>query len=296
MTRILLKVWAAILCVVITVGCLSGCKNQKDETDYVLPQNNIKCLYYNERDFKQSITLADSVKTDDRDIKGGIVPHHLLADGMIASFFKAVSMKKYDYVVVVAPNHKRIGSLQVNTAKGNWETPFGVLSGGEDIIGSLIDEGTAGNNRSLMEEEHSISSLVPYIKYYQPDTKIVPLLLHGNLGLENSIELGRLINRKMKDKNYLLIASVDFSHYLSVEKADKMDEITLKAIKETDLKAISRMNNDNLDSPPSVITLLAVMNENSINNMCLTGHDNSARIAHQYSTSTTGYFTMFFYK
>jgi AmmeMemoRadiSam system protein B len=296
MLRTLYKAGVVSLFVIITVVCLSCCRNQVDERGYVLPQDNIKCLYYNERDFKRSVTLADSAKSYDRDIKGGIVPHHLLAHEMIASFFKAVSIKKYDYIIVVAPNHDRIGSLKINTAKGNWETPFGVLNAGEDIIGSLVDEGTAGNSRSLMEKEHSISSLVPYIKYYQPDCKIVPLLLHGNLGMENSIEFGRLISKKMKDKNYLAVASVDFSHYLSVEKADKMDEITLKAIEERDLKAISRMNNDNLDSPPGIITLLTIMNENSIKNMFLLEHNNSAKIARQNSSSTTGYFTMFFYK
>ncbi len=292
MTKVLFK----IIITVITILSLAACSGQADKKSYVLPEEGIKCAYYNEKDFSASLKIAENVKPQSNNIRGGIVPHHLLADGMIASFFKALSGNKYDYIVVVAPNHKRIGKSSINTTKKSWSTPFGTLNSSKDIIESFIKEGLAAENPALMEEEHSVSSLIPYIKYYFPDSKIIPLIIHGNYGLANSKNLGRIINKKMSDKDYLMIASIDFSHYLTPEKADKMDEITLKAIQERNLNAISRMSNDNLDSPPSLMTFLTIMDGIGATKSDILGHDNSARISKQQSTSTTSYFTMVFYK
>jgi AmmeMemoRadiSam system protein B len=251
----------------------------------------IRCRYYNEVEFMQSIRVANKVEPYAGDIAGGIVPHHLLACDLIASFFKKVSRENYECVVVIAPNHKREGIQLVNTALENWSTPFGVLECDGDLTKSLTDLKLADNKPRLLEEEHSISSLVPYIKYYLPDVKIVPILLHGNYGLKNSIELGNRINGIISKKKSLVIASVDFSHYLTPQKADLMDEVTLRALKERDLEVISKMTNDNMDSPPSIMTFLTVMKGIGTSELKLLGHDNSARIAKTYSDSTTSYFT-----
>jgi hypothetical protein len=290
------KPFNKILLIVLLSFSLAACNSQADKKSYVLPEDNLKCAYYNEKDFMVSLKIAEKMKVHQGEIKGGIVPHHLLADGMIASFFKALSGQKYREIVVVAPNHKRLGKSSVNTSIKSWNTPFGTLASSKDIIQSFVSEGLAADNPGLMEEEHSISSLVPYIKYYLPDTRIIPLLIHGNYGLPNSENLAGIIKKKMGDRKFLIIASVDFSHYLTPEKADIMDEITLKAIGDRNVTAISRMTNDNLDSPPSMITLLTVMKELGANNYDVLGHDNSARITKQFSTSTTSYYTIVFYR
>jgi len=251
----------------------------------------IRCIYYNDSEFMQSIMNANKTEPYAGNVVGGIVPHHLLACDLIASFFKTVSGGNYDYVVVIAPNHKREGSRLINTAFESWSTPFGVLESDSELVKSITELKTAESKAVLLEEEHSVSSIVPYIKYYLPGAKIVPILLHGNYGLKKSIELGHEIYSNISQRKALVIASVDFSHYLPPEKADKMDEITLRAIKTWDINAISQMTNDNMDSPPSIMTLLTVMKDAGADELKLLGHDNSARIAKTYSDSTTSYFT-----
>lgn len=151
----------------------------------------------------------------------------------------------------------------------------------------------AAENAALMEEEHSISSLVPYIKYYLPESKIVPLLLHGNY--TSSVKLGELLSDMLsKDSKIAVIASVDFSHYLDVEKADKIDKETLAAIKNTDIENISRMGNDNLDSPPSIITLISAMEKTDAGNPIVLSHGNSSDITGTGADYTTGYYTVIY--
>jgi MEMO1 family protein len=256
----------------------------------------LACKFYTESDFIRSVQNAAPSGIDAGRIIGGIVPHHLLADSLIAPFFSALSAAKPEIVFIAGPNHKRIGRKKINTGSWDWQTPFGVLEADDDTVKRLADSCDAGEDFDLMEDEYSISGLIPYIKYYMRDAKVVPILLHGNLGIEDSKRLAGEIRNAAGNKRWIIIGSIDFSHYLPTTAADRMDEITLKAIKTRDFEALNHMGNDNLDSPPTVMTLLEIMKGEGANEMKLLGHSNSARITGIDSDSTTSYFTLLFTK
>jgi AmmeMemoRadiSam system protein B len=105
------------------------------------------------------------------------------------------------------------------------------------------------------------------------------VLLHGSYTKEQSMELGTLLAEFAADRSdVVILASIDFSHYLDVIKADKMDEMTLAAISSWNLDKLSMMSNDNLDSVPSVITLLTAMDIIGARDIDVTGHGNSSAI------------------
>lgn len=265
----------------------------------------LQCRYYCEKEFNQSVDSAQSVDINAKElsdsgcpaeIKGGIVPHHLIAGGMIASFFKTISAEQFEVVVVIAPNHKGTGVKTVHTGNWSWQTPFGILEADTDVVNSLIDSKIADINFDLLQDDHSIAGLVPYIKYYMPDSKIVPIMLHGNFGLQEAQKLGQNLHEKLEKehKKSVIIASVDFSHYLPLEKAEQMDEISIKAIENRDINLIQHFNNDYMDSPPSIIALLSAMDASGAEYMKILGHSNSDRITCARSSETTSYFTVVF--
>jgi AmmeMemoRadiSam system protein B len=261
--------------------------------------SRLRCMHYNEKEFLDSVSLA--AKTDlehspaSGQVIGGIVPHHLLAANMIAEFFWTLAQEPPDTLVVVGPNHRRIGFNELHTSTLNWVTPFGVLETDIGLTNNLMEELNASQNDALMELEHSISSLVPYIKYYLPETKIVPILLHGNYSLEDSKKLGEFLSEAMKDdEGIMVIASIDFSHYLDTDTANRMDAITLEAIESRDTLALIRMTNDNLDSPPSILTLLSAMDGVGAVGPDVIGHNNSFGISGTSPDYTTSYYTMLF--
>ncbi len=289
------------------IGICSGCgvyaaDKQTISADY------IKCSSYEEKTFMASIGAASASKAEaggisggipggiPRGISGGIIPHHLLASDMIAAFFKTLSEESPDVIVVIGPNHKRAGASKLYTSGLDWETPFGVLEADESITDFLINGKNAAESRDLMEEEYSVSALIPYIRYYMPQTKIVPILLSGNYSLKNSINLGEDLAAQFGDRKGIIVASVDFSHYLPLETAEEMDEITLRAITDNDLVQISKMGNDNLDSPPSIISLLAAMDMLGVKNLKILDHSNSDLIGKSFSKSTTSYFSIIYWK
>ncbi len=301
-----------LLPIVVTVLILAGlitCYAAKDDSKTVNHETinsgttisktknsgTIGCIYYNPEDFKKSVSNVPKRQMDQLKIKGGIVPHHLLASRMMADFFKVLSSQTPEVVVVIGPDHKGLGAGEVSTADLDWSTPYGILQVEKELVGRLADKKSAQIENGLFVEEHSISVLVPYIKYYLPKAKILPLLIKGNRSLEKSIELGQEMAKLVASRNYIIIASVDFSHYLEAMQADKMDELTLKVIENRDLQTMSRMGNDNLDSPPAVISLLASMDAAGAEKFIVLGHNNSARISGANTGSTTSYFTMVFY-
>ncbi|MGE5614602.1 MAG: AmmeMemoRadiSam system protein B [Bacillota bacterium] len=267
--------------------------------------SSLRCIHFNEKDFRNSIALAGdetggasgagNAGYPAGSVAGGVVPHHLLAGKMIAQFFRTLSESSPDTIVIIGPNHDRIGMNKLHTSSLDWATAFGILETDRNIAESLVNELGASENTKLMETEHSISSLAPYVKYYMPTTKIVPILLHGNYTLAESEKLGEFLAGIMKNNaGIVVIASVDFSHYLDADTAEKMDKITLDAIISRDAAAISRMGNDNIDSPPSILSLLCIMDEIGAIGPEITAHDNSFGITGGGAECTTSYFTMFF--
>lgn len=263
------------------------------------PASILHSIHYTEKDFFKSVKAAANMKTEPVDntdlIVGGVVPHHLLAANMIAEFFQTISLDPPETIAVIAPNHRRIGMKGLHTSSLDWRTAFGILEADRELAGGLIDELGAAENDSLMELEHSVSGLVPYIKYYLPDTKIVPILLHGNYSASDSKKLGAYLADAVQDNpEIMVIASIDFSHYLDTDTADQMDGITLKAIESRDTQSLIRMGNDNIDSPPSILALLSSMDGLGAEGPLVTGHSNSFIIAGGGADYTTSYYTMLF--
>lgn len=296
------KIFVALMAVVVILSAAPALVREEEAKPDVAAERpaasepKLACKYYVDSDFKRSVLNVRPQETVDGQLLGGVVTHHLLADSMIAPFFLTLSAADPEIVFIVGPNHKRVGREKIHTGGWGWQTPFGVLEADAEAVESLIESCSAGESFDLLETEHSISSLVPYVKYYMPGAKLVPVLLHGNYGMEASIELARKIREAAGNRKWVVIGSIDFSHYLPPETAERMDEITLKAIEAENLEELSRMGNDNLDSPPSLMTLLSVMKDEGDYEMKVTGHSNSSEIAGLYSDSTTSYFTILFFR
>lgn len=284
----------AVVVLLMIAGEYTAACNVFPKVKYVKPQ--LTCRYYNERDFKLSLEHKGIIDLPEGiTIKGGITPHHLLAGGMIADFFRVVSLSNPDVVIIIGPNHSGDGVKSVHTASADWNTPFGVLRADAEIIGSLLESGMAAEDPELMEQDHSISALIPYVKYFMPDATTVPLMMTGTDKIETAAGLGKKLGQMTDGRRALIIASVDFSHYLSLEKADEMDEITKKALLKRDIQHIRTMNNDYMDSPVSIITLLCAMEEMGAENQRIIAHDNSARISRTSFDNTTSYFTVVYW-
>jgi AmmeMemoRadiSam system protein B len=124
---------------------------------------------------------------------------------------------------------------------------------------------------------------------------VVPIILSSKHDIKKSEKLA-LGLKNLVDDHTIVLASVDFSHYLPSYVAPQKDVVTKQALEKFDYETISKLNNDYLDSPPSIIALLKTMENLPATHMTMVSNTNSGVLLHQEVQSSTSYFTYIFKK
>lgn len=185
-------------------------------------------------------------------VYGGIVSHHLLANIDMARFFYEFSDQEIDRVIIMGPNHFYPTSFPALSTSYDYETPFGAVRLDTDYIAGLQNEKLIQLNEGVVDTEHAISSLVPYVAHYLPDAELVPIILTRNA--PEDLLKGLADYFKMNNtENTIVVASVDFSHHLYSNASALHDLRSVSAIKSFDLESIPEVE---LDSPQSISILL----------------------------------------
>jgi len=162
------------------------------------------------------------------------VPHagYIFSGQICADGFKQVANQKFDFVVILGTKHTNSNIEKVSLYAGNgFRTPLGTSLVEKNIIHSLkkADPTDCMLDKSLHESEHSIEVMVPFIQVVFPKTKIVPVVV-GAQDIQTCIRFGQALAKILKNKNALIIASSDLSHYPSAADANMVDRETLSAI------------------------------------------------------------------
>jgi len=242
-------------------------------------------------------SLPDAVSQDysKLNIRGGVVNHHLLADQLIAEFFAIIALNEPDIVILVGPNHSGEGLESIHTSVWDYSTPFGDLRINRELINYLIKEEQVGYNYQLAEVEHSMNALIPYIKYYLPNVELVPVILSSAVDINKVSMIAERLSDKVKDQKVLVVASIDFSHYLPLEEADQKDIITKELMLNRDYNRLRLLNDDYLDSPASAVFLLRMVEHLGSNAQSVINQGNSARIYPSEYNNTTSYMTIIYF-
>lgn len=140
-----------------------------------------------------------------------------------------------DICIILGPNHTGMGRPYAINTEGSWETPLGEVQ-----IESILGKEILNASRLIEEDsvahrfEHSIEVQVPFLQYFKPDIKIVPIVIGG----ERFDEIGQAIADSIKkySKDVLIIASSDMTHYEPHESATKKDNLAIEAILRLDEK------------------------------------------------------------
>lgn len=135
-------------------------------------------------------------------------------------------------VIVLGPNHHGGGSRISLMNEGSWEMVLGpvpmnpplaklILAHAPDI--KVDDEAHLA--------EHSIEVQVPFLQFKQPDLKLVPIVI-SMISFATCYEIGLAIAGAVKQFNreVLIVASTDMSHYESRDSASRKDRLALERI------------------------------------------------------------------
>lgn len=227
-------------------------------------------------------------------VRGGIIPHHLFPGFILADFFHRLSSQNPRTIIIIGPNHFERGNYPALTSSYSWETPFGIVKPNEETISSLVADSDISVDESVLPNDHAVAGILPFVNYYLPDTRVVPILLSGRM-TEGEIRVLAENLLQYIDSDTVVIAPVDFSHYLNSRQAQEKDEVTLSIMRRFDYTTLFTLNNDYLDSPPSIAVLLLIMQKLGSENMDLLHHTNSGQMQKNDHIETTSYFSTAYY-
>ncbi|MBQ2823485.1 MAG: AmmeMemoRadiSam system protein B [Oscillospiraceae bacterium] len=262
--KMLLKKITALFCCGIILSAAGGCSVEdvnentvqsetvsavNEASSSVKEEKMLHCTYYDFHNFNLHLSSAVTYDTDE-EILCGTIPHHLLAGNLIAGFMHtaALSREKTDTVVIAATMHFTENS-PLCTSYLDWDTPFGTLECDESITSRFEQTMGAVTDDDMAELDHGISALIPYVKYYFPDSEIAFLLIDNRASKNTPDTLSDLFTEIASEKDCLFLFSADFSHYLEPHETELHDKQTLEAVMSWDFDTVASMTDSNVDSP-----------------------------------------------
>lgn len=186
---------------------------------------------------------------------GIILPHHLVAAPLIASTLEEAKRHApeggWRRVVIIGPDHLHRATAGAVTTHGVWKTPYGTLLPDDAFITHLEKQGVAVDE-TVFDADHSISTLVSFIKRSLPGAKIVPIMVNSRLSIDHPIP--DLIDLDGGPGPTLFIASVDFSHYLPDRVARLHDRMSRAVLSSREY--LSDLDDLEVDSAESLLVFL----------------------------------------
>jgi AmmeMemoRadiSam system protein B len=154
--------------------------------------------------------------------------------GVIAP--RAFKGMECDLVVVVSPLHSYADHPLLTSAHRAYTTPLGFV----EIDSQAVDQLTEVLHKSGGEQlykvandrEHSLEIELPFLQRALAGTfKLLPLMLHTQ---EKNVaeNIGVSLAKVLKDRNFLLVASTDLSHFYPQNVAQRLDKEMLRQMAE----------------------------------------------------------------
>jgi MEMO1 family protein len=239
-----------LMAAVITTAC--GQENKKgDEAMFIIRKPAVAGTFYpGDKKGLETEVLGYINNAKPEEVNGriiGIVSPHAgyVYSGPVAGFaYKLIMGKKYETVVVISPSHQEFfrGCSVYNGDA--YETPLGQIKVDKETAKSiankveniyLSDKGHRINGMG----EHALEVQLPFLQVALGEFKIVPIVI-GDQNEENCRALGNVLGEVLKDKNALIVASSDLSHYHPYSEAQKIDRSSIECFEKGDLKGMLR--------------------------------------------------------
>jgi len=202
-------------------------------------------------------------EAEKEDIVGLLAPHagYIYSGAVVGAVISKVQFK--DTFIILGPNHTGYGKPFSVMTEGRWKTPLGEVEIDSELASKLVSLSEyLKEDIEAHEFEHSIEVQVPFLQYFRPKVKIVPIILSlGNGDIYKQI--GRDIVQALSSfkREAVIFASSDMSHYEPQGEAKKKDQLAIEAMINLDqdelLKRVEEENISMCGYAPAVAMLTA---------------------------------------
>jgi len=230
-----------------------------------------------------------------------IVPHagYIYSGQVAAHAYKQIEGMHFDTVVMIGVSHRMPFRGAAIYKSGAYETPLGTVKVDDELTSELMSQ------TDILEFypdadaiEHSLEVQVPFLQVVLSDFKIVPILMRDWSGMI-SHAISDALAKVMKDKNVLIVASTDMSHYHPYKEAVSMDDVALTSIKRMDIEQLDddlASGEAELCGAGGVIVTLMTAKKLGAEGIEILKYANSGDVTGDKSDGVVGYFSAVIYQ
>ncbi len=170
-------------------------------------------------------------------IGGLVVPHagYMYSGPVAAHAYRALAADGLpEAYVIIGPNHTGFGP-GVATLGMDFDTPLGVAKLDRKLYEAVTAMGVP-DDLSAHRYEHSVEVQLPFLLHLG-DVKFLPIVMMSQ-DYRTARELGAILRKAIGDRDVVVIASTDFSHYVPKEVAYKADALAIDYILSLDPRGL----------------------------------------------------------
>jgi len=200
-------------------------------------------------------------RPDKIDAIGAVVPHAgYVYSGSVAGEVYAELMPKSTYIIL-SPNHTGYGA-RFAAYREPWRMPLGPVDVDKYLLAAIMrNTGLIKEDPAAHVAEHSIEVQLPFIQKTAKAANIVPITVrYGNLPELREVADAIVSAVREADREAVIIASSDMTHYEPREVAKKKDQMAIQAVLDLDAEGLLNVVEENNISMcgyiPAVIMLM----------------------------------------
>jgi len=173
-------------------------------------------------------------KVEKEEVIGLISPHagYIFSGPVAGATISRIKFK--DTFIIIGPNHTGMGKPLSIMTEGVWKTPLGEVEIDSELAKQILATSSyLEEDYGAHQHEHSIEVQIPFLQYFKTDIRLVPIMLSYSTGATYK-EIGKELAKAIKDlnKEVIIIASSDMTHYEPQESAQWKDAQAIEAILE----------------------------------------------------------------
>jgi len=208
--------------------------------------------------------------------------------------FKCIAGMEFDTVIVVSPSHFLTDGNIISTSHDSYQTPLGKVEIDRVTLNEIDNKLKEKFEEKLVyvskDPEHAIEVELPFLQYLLKSFRLVPIMIF-NQSSEIASALGHSIAQVIANRNALLIASSDLSHFYPNRIARKFDEEMLKRIEAFDPESVIQaeiIERGFACGRGAIAAVLYACRELGANKVKVLNYENSGEVTGDYN-SVVGY-------
>ena len=182
-----------------------------------------------------------------------VLPHHLVARGLIARAVSNTQRATPRTVVVLGPDHENRGQTLATISASGWASPWSMYAVDSPAVAALQTLPFVRVGEEVIRQEHSVLHPLPFLQQQFPKARYVLITFRGGLNVQAAEQLAQTLDQTLAADD-LVVASVDFSHATTAQVAQDWDAQSLAALQAGELAGLTSVH---ADSPQALAVAMA---------------------------------------